>query len=259
MHFDPRKTWHGFVLVLVLVVVLVLVTLFQYMFNIYSNAIVMFQQLSCDDFNWWMMLRFILFSYVFQFGCNQPWPTFHSFLSCSFKMAQSDEDWWSSGEWRKLCVGGDMENICIPVDTVAWCWYRGDVWLSLGGSLPNRWTKHTKKEEKHTEKAEKHKKKRWLHEWRLWMFKAKKMSKASDDRTRTSWYSFGAGCWICRLAYCDFLQWYKGWRPKRRARLEDHWSPFCMSVQTLCCEAYVWRCWICRFAYLNSTNQTWNL
>ena len=70
-------------------------------------------------------------------------------LSPHLEQHRSMEDipWWSSSEFRKVCVGGNTEHIYVRRDQFVRCGYKGEEWLNCPGELPSRWHKHTSSEQ----------------------------------------------------------------------------------------------------------------
>jgi hypothetical protein len=124
--------------------------------------------------------------------------------------------WYISGEYRKVCVGGDIENIYVRHDQEVWCGWKGAEYMNCPGEQPNTWHKHTSSEQCALNAKERQlvmkkaslekkrvwlKKKRWLRQWRIFnlllkrksngdaekmMFKAKRMMvKAKDMLLKT--------------------------------------------------------------------------
>ena len=122
-------------------------------------------------------------------------------------------EWYLSGKYRKVCVGGDIENIYVGVNQEVWCGWKGAEYVNIPGKKPNTWLKHTSSEEREATlkesgkppgwkrklvmnpddacifcevkvtKLQKEKlwltKKMWLHQWQI--FKTLSKHKSSDD------------------------------------------------------------------------------
>ena len=58
--------------------------------------------------------------------------------------------WYISGEYRKVCVGGDTENIYVRHDQEVWCGWKGAEWMNCPGERPNTWHKNTSSEQSET-------------------------------------------------------------------------------------------------------------
>ena len=49
--------------------------------------------------------------------------------------------WWESGEWQNINVGGDLESIWVPTNTVLWCGHGNAVYKHPGKGHPSGWKK----------------------------------------------------------------------------------------------------------------------
>ena len=122
-------------------------------------------------------------------------------------------EWYLSGKYRKVCVGGDIENIYVGVNQKVWCGWKGAEYVNIPGKKANTWLKHTSSEEREATlkesgkppgwkrklvmnpddacifcevkvtKLQKEKlwltKKMWLHQWQI--FNKLSKHKSSDD------------------------------------------------------------------------------